>query len=263
MCVAGWLFATTSPSLAAPSAQSRFYRVGSVAIEGGQRAGLSEHRVLELDVELARTPAGWVGPRRGLRVQRVPLWALGKLGGQRARVDATALQSIVEAVARGYSDASRPGTRVDILGSDLRTLAAAGSDGVLVLHVRPGRGASPEPAVLVALRRIVFTGVSVEGLGADALGGLYVRLAQTDQGYTSPHPDLPDVSMTLAQLLSQQPEGVKLTTSALQEVLNAVGRGYEAIGMPGTRVRIRQDALDRIVARDADGVLEIEVAEAP
>jgi hypothetical protein len=194
----------------------------------------------------------------------VPLWALGTLGGRRARVDATALQSIVEAVARGYSEASRPGTRVDILRSDLRALAAAGSDGVLVLHVRAGRAVGgPEPVVVVALRRIVFTGVSVEGLEADALGRLSVRLAETEQGYTAPHPDLPEVSMTLAQLLSQQPGGVKLTTSALQEVLNAVGRGYEAIGMPGTRVRIRQDALDRLAARDGDGVLEVEVAEAP
>lgn len=236
--------------------------VRAVALEGV--AAASENELLSLVVELSPTLDGYVAPEEGLPVERVPLWTFGRRSPEGTTLRGSALQAVVAAIADEYAARGLAGTRVDITTRGLRE---AGDDGLLVIRVTeasyPAAPADVDDAEIlgIELREIVFEGVSGKALLEQQILDLPIELSRLPGGWVAARPDLPQHRVTLSALLQTQGRSVRFSQSVLQQVLNVIGQAYDEVGLPETRVRIRQHSLERVTSPGGDGVLVIEVAE--
>jgi hypothetical protein len=133
------------PAAADPAAPDRFgadavlVTVRSLALDGLGPLAVSEEELLRTEVALAwdtdRIPAGWIAPRPGLSAKRLELWQLGRFADGGAQLYGSALQAILESLARALEARGIHGVTVDLGRGAVRRLSTPGSDGLLVVQV--------------------------------------------------------------------------------------------------------------------------------
>jgi hypothetical protein len=134
-----------APAAADPASPDRFgpdavlVTVRSLALDGVGTLAVSEEELLRTEVALAwdaeRIPAGWIAPRPGLAARRLELWQLGRFADGGAQLYGSALQAILESLARALEARGIHGVTVDLGPGAVRRLSTPGSDGLLVLRV--------------------------------------------------------------------------------------------------------------------------------
>jgi hypothetical protein len=233
----------------------------AIALEGC--ALLPESDLLRLQVPLAEVGETWTAPRPGLPHRALPLWALARARPGGARIDRRAARSIADAIADAYARAGRPGTHVDIAdptptpdGRSLLLLRIREAEpGLDLEHILREEGAPARVA------QIQFRGVSRSWLAEGELRALPLELTRLPGGYCAARSDLPTTQQIVSELERPLDLPIALYPSALQALLDAVGRAYRERGAPGTRVRIARSALRRTLGAGSTGVLEIEISE--
>ena len=131
---------------AVPAAPERYgpdavlLTVRSVAFEGVAPLGLSESELLNLDLELAwdgrQIPPGYVSRRPGLPRTTFRIWELGRFERGGVRLYGSAVQVLLQRVARELYDRQIYGVTVDLDPGAVRRLSTPGGDGLLTIASR-------------------------------------------------------------------------------------------------------------------------------